>query len=65
MTNDQTASLFEPVTLGAIKLSNRVVMAPLTRSRQHLARALQYSTGYCAQRDSDGFIITEATQISF
>jgi len=40
-------------------------MAPLTRSRQHLARALQYSTGYCAQRDSDGFIITEATQISF
>ena len=28
-----TASLFSPVTLGEIELSNRIVMAPMTRDR--------------------------------
>ncbi len=27
------SSMFEPVTLGAVTLRNRIVMAPLTRSR--------------------------------
>ncbi len=54
--------LFTPVQLGAVSLSNRVLMAPLTRCRadaDHVPTALmaeQY-----AQRASAGLIIAEAT----
>jgi N-ethylmaleimide reductase len=66
MTHDQTASLFEPVTLGAIKLSNRVVMAPLTRSpASTMGAPSDIAPEYYAQRYSAGLIITDATQISF
>ncbi|ENS06072.1 hypothetical protein C085_02542 [Brucella abortus 877/67] len=27
------ASLFDPITIGDLKLANRIVMAPLTRNR--------------------------------
>ncbi len=57
--------MFTPVSLGAIELKNRLVMAPLTRMRavdgdvpNPLAKT------YYAQRASAGLIITEATQIS-
>ncbi|MGB3138634.1 MAG: alkene reductase [Nodosilinea sp.] len=58
-------SLFTPVQLGAYELSNRVVMAPLTRNRAgegnvpHSLNVLYYQ-----QRASAGLIITEAAQIS-
>ena len=57
-------SLFDPFQLGDIALSNRVVMAPLTRNRApgQLPNALML-TYYC-QRASAGLIITEATQVS-
>lgn len=57
--------LFDPVQLGPYKLSNRIVMAPLTRSRADddgVPGALQ-ATHY-AQRASAGLIISEATNIS-
>ena len=60
---DQT--IFEPFTLGALTLGNRIVMAPLTRNRAGeglVPSALAAS--YYAQRSSAGLIITEATQIS-
>ncbi len=59
------ANLFSPTTLGAIEVSNRIAMAPLTRSRAgsdgvHTPLAAEYYR----QRASAGLIITEATNIS-
>lgn len=57
--------LFNPVQLGSIALSNRIVMAPLTRSRAGKNDApTQLNAEYYAQRASAGLIISEATQIS-
>lgn len=57
--------LFDLVTLGPYKLKNRVVMAPLTRSRADDAgRPGELQATYYAQRASAGLIIAEATNIS-
>lgn len=65
-TVEETGSgLFAPIQLGEIALKNRIVMAPLTRSRAGAGRAPQdLNATYYAQRASAGLIITEATQIS-
>jgi N-ethylmaleimide reductase len=59
-------TLFDPLTLGAVTLPNRIVMAPMTRSRStqpgDVPNAMM--ADYYAQRASAGLIITEATQIS-
>ncbi|MDU9040418.1 alkene reductase [Pseudomonas corrugata] len=58
-------SLFEPYLLGDLTLSNRIVMAPLTRNRAAAGLVpSDLSATYYAQRASAGLIITEATQIS-
>lgn len=58
--------LLSPVQAGSALLKNRVVMAPLTRSRAgqpgDVPRALNVE--YYAQRASAGLIVTEASQIS-
>ncbi len=57
--------LFEPVQLGPYRLSNRIVMAPLTRARADadgVPRLLMAE--YYAQRASAGLIIAEATIVS-
>ena len=57
--------LYSPLTLGAIDLKNRVVMAPLTRSRAGSAGIPgPLNAEYYAQRAGAGLIITEATNIS-
>lgn len=59
------ADLFTPLRLGAIELPNRVIMAPMTRSRAGAGNAVTPLTvEYYAQRASAGLIITEATQVS-
>jgi N-ethylmaleimide reductase len=62
----QTGSdLFQPVRLGPYQLANRIVMAPLTRSRadeEGVPRPLMVE--YYAQRASAGLIITEGTNVS-
>ena len=61
----RTRDLFEPVQLGALRLSNRIVMAPLTRSRagdDGVPSAMHAE--YYAQRASAGLIVSEATNIS-
>lgn len=60
-----TADLLMPCRLGALILANRIVMAPLTRSRAGRgdAQGLMHAR-YYAQRASAGLIISEATQIS-
>ena len=66
MTDTANSPLFSSVSLGEIDLPNRIVMAPLTRSRSEVPGNLQ--TGlhalYYSQRASAGLIVTEATQIS-
>jgi N-ethylmaleimide reductase len=57
--------LFLPYRLGNIELTNRLVMAPMTRSRalkQNVPNPL--AATYYAQRASAGLIVTEATQVS-
>jgi len=58
--------LLSPVDLGGLRLANRVVMAPLTRSRaNHANDAPQpMNAAYYAQRASAGLIISEATNIT-
>jgi N-ethylmaleimide reductase len=59
------SDLFDPVVLGPYTLANRIVMAPLTRSRaddEGVPGELQAT--YYAQRASAGLIISEATNIS-
>lgn len=60
-----TSNLFTPIKLGNIELSNRMVMAPLTRGRagsERVPNALMQE--YYTQRASAGLIISEATLIS-
>jgi N-ethylmaleimide reductase len=59
-------ALFDSLKIGDLTLSNRVIMAPLTRMRStqpgNIPNAL--NAEYYAQRASAGLIISEATQIS-
>ncbi|HEU4408281.1 MAG TPA: alkene reductase [Polyangiaceae bacterium] len=57
--------LLRPYQLGPLSLKNRVLMAPMTRSRAVAGNAPGPSTAtYYAQRASAGLIVTEATQVS-
>ncbi len=58
-------ALFQPYQLGPLTLSNRIVMAPLTRSRSNDEGVPPaYAAEYYAQRAEAGLIISEATNIS-
>jgi len=56
--------LFEPTRAGQLALSNRVVMAPLTRNRAPEAVPTALMASYYQQRASAGLLISEATAIS-
>lgn len=62
----RNAPLFDAIRFGEIPARNRIVMAPLTRSRataqENMPTAL--NAEYYAQRASAGLIVSEATQIS-
>lgn len=53
--------IFEPTTLGKIKLKNHFVMAPLTRSRATGNVPNDLMVDYYSQRATAGLIITEGT----
>ena len=56
--------LFQPLKMGDLTLPNRILMAPLTRSRaedDHIPTSLMAE--YYAQRASAGLIIAEATMV--
>ncbi len=58
-------SIYDPIVLDDMKLSNRVFMAPLTRNRATPNGVPgQWASTYYSQRASAGLIVTEATQIS-
>jgi len=56
--------LFATIPLGNLKLSNRMVMAPLTRNRAPDGIPTKLMAEYYRQRASAGLIISEGTQIS-
>jgi N-ethylmaleimide reductase len=56
--------IMTPFTLGSIQLQNRVVMAPMTRSRALLNQPNDIMADYYRQRSSAGLIITEGTSPS-
>lgn len=65
MTAIAKSDLFAPTNLGAIELANRIVMAPMTRTRageDGVPKAMHAE--YYAQRATAGLLITEATNIS-
>ena len=58
-------SLFDPIEIGALKLPNRILMAPLTRGRATMGHVpTPMMVDYYRQRAGAGLIITEATGIS-
>lgn len=60
--------IFQPARIGDIEVANRVVMAPLTRSRADEPRGdvpgSAMNIEYYRQRSNAGLIISEGTQIS-
>jgi N-ethylmaleimide reductase len=57
--------LFTPLQVGALTLPNRIILAPLTRTRAdagHMPNALMAE--YYAQRASGGLLITECTMVA-
>ncbi len=62
---ESSDALFMPYRLGHIDLDNRLVMAPMTRSRAiGLNVPNPLAAAYYAQRASAGVIVGEATQVS-
>lgn len=62
----ENSALLSPVKLGRIELANRVVMAPMTRSRADVMGDMPNAlmTEYYRQRAGAGLIITEGTHPS-
>jgi N-ethylmaleimide reductase len=56
--------LFDPIQIGDMQLANRIVMAPLTRSRSQGLLPGPMAVEYYRQRASAGLIISEGTQIT-
>jgi 2,4-dienoyl-CoA reductase-like NADH-dependent reductase (Old Yellow Enzyme family) len=58
-------TLFDPLRVGDLDLPNRIIMAPLTRSRAGDSRIPnQLMAEYYSQRASAGLILSEATVVS-
>lgn len=65
MTTTALERLLAPVRLGRLELKNRLVMAPMTRSRAKAdGKPGELAAEYYAQRASVGLIVTEGTQPS-
>jgi N-ethylmaleimide reductase len=59
------SKMFEKIKVGGTEMKNRIVMAPLTRSRaDDEGIPADYAVEYYRQRSGAGLIITEATNVS-
>ena len=57
--------LLSPVSMGSLKLKNRVALAPMTRSRSGSERVPNAKMAeYYVQRSSAGLLISDATVIA-
>jgi hypothetical protein len=59
-------TLFDPITIGDLRLPNRIIMAPLTRNRSSgpVRVPNELMRDYYVQRASAGLIIAEATSVA-
>lgn len=66
MNTDSSQALLKPVQIGEVSLKNRMVMAPLTRSRaENKDKApTDLHVKYYTQRAGAGLIISEGSQVS-
>ena len=65
MSSRNDSPILKPFTLGDLQLANRIVMAPLTRSRSSdTGVPPDFAADYYAQRAEAGLVISEATNIS-
>jgi len=67
MSELANSKLFEPLNTGVLRLSHRIVMAPLTRNRgtePNLCPSQKHVEYYSQRASPGGLIITEATSIS-
>ena len=66
VSKESTEALLAPCTLGDLKLKNRIVMAPLTRTRADNQGKVpnELMAEYYARRAGAGLIITEGTFVS-
>ena len=63
--NPSRPTLFDPVNIGPHQLTNRVALAPMTRSKAGPRRtATPLMAAYYTQRAGAGLLITEATSVS-
>jgi len=61
----KNSKLFEPISIGDLRLNNRIAMAPMTRGRAGEERVPNnLMAEYYFQRSGAGLLITEATVIS-
>jgi N-ethylmaleimide reductase len=61
----KNSPVLQPVKIGDLELANRIVMAPLTRSRSSDDGVVPaFAADYYAQRADAGLVISEATNIS-
>jgi len=58
------ASILEPVQMGPFRLTSRIVMAPMTRSRARTGVPDDLTVAYYRQRAGAGLIVTEGTNVS-
>ncbi|MES2830609.1 MAG: alkene reductase [Pseudomonadota bacterium] len=67
-TENDLPTLFRPTRIGDIDVANRIIMAPLTRSRADEAQGdvpgSPMNVEYYRQRSAAGMIISEGTQVS-
>jgi N-ethylmaleimide reductase len=65
IATQKTLTLLSPISIGALNLKNRIVMAPLTRNRAGEGLApTEMNVEYYRQRASAGLIISEGSQIA-
>ena len=66
LSSKSTQALLAPYSLGDLRLKNRIVMAPLTRTRADNQWKVpnELMVEYYAQRAGAGLIITEGTFVS-
>lgn len=57
-------TLFDPIKVGDLTWPNRIVMAPLTRTRAPARIPSELMAEYYAQRASAGLILSEATSVT-
>ncbi len=63
-TDDDAQVLFQPIDFAGLRIPNRIVMSPMTRSRTPGSVPNALNAEYYAQRASAGLVFAESTAVS-